>query len=98
MTFFDEVHPLGMLDTDASTSSSLIPPRSLRPHGSRDLSANYGSNLLITPPRRPIQRLPLGQPKKHYGTYEPMHDQFVTSVDKTTINLVRISDESESDN
>ena len=53
VTFIEEVCPMGIVDTDVSTSS-MIPPSSLRLQRSRGLSEICGRNLLITPPSRPI--------------------------------------------
>ena len=48
-------------------------------------------------PVGPIQRLPFEQSKKQTEEYESTHGHSATSTDKASINLVRISDESGSE-
>ena len=83
---------MGMVDTDAGTKSVTFSPSSSRPQGSRVLSDIQRRNLLVTPPRGPIFRLPVEQTEKETEEYESMHDKPANSADKSSVTIVRVGD------
>ena len=78
----------------ARTASAAISSRSLRPRGRRGLSEIQRRNLLVTPPRGPINRSALEQTEKETEEYESGHDNPANSAEKGSMPLVRFSDES----
>ena len=56
--------PMETTNTGARTASAAISSRSSRPQGSRGLSEIQRRNLLVTPPRGPINRSALEQTEK----------------------------------
>ena len=64
VTFSEGVCPMEMVDTDTRIASVAISPSSSRPQGSRGLSEVQRRNLLVTPPRGPINRLAFEQTEK----------------------------------
>ena len=83
-----------MVDTDTRIASVAISPSSSRPQGSRGLSEIQRRNLLVTPPRGPISRLSSEQTEKGNEEYAFEHDNLVNSADTRSVDLVRLSDES----
>ena len=92
VTFIEGVSQMEMVDTDAGARSSAISPTSSRPQGSRVLSDIQRRNLLVTPPRGPIFRLPVEQTEKETEEYESMHDKPANSADKSSVTIVRVGD------
>ena len=92
MTFIEGVSQMEMVDTDAGARSSAISPTSSRPQGSRVLSEIQRRNLLVMPPRGPINRLAFEQREKGTEEYELVHDNPANSADKSSVTLVRVSD------
>ena len=83
---------MGMVDTDAGTKSVTFSPSSSRPQGNRGLSEIQRRNLLVMPPREPINRLLFEQTEKKTEEYESIHDNPTSSADKSSVTLVRVSD------
>ena len=79
--------------TESATSSLNFP---LPPRGS-SLSVVHRRNLLFTPPRGPLNRLPAEQTEKNTVEHESLHSNSASRVDKSSVNLVRLSDESASE-
>ena len=86
--------PMETTNTGARTASAAISSRSSRPQGSRGLSEIQRRNLLVTPPRGPINRFALEQTEKETEEYESGHDNPANSAEKGSVLLVRFSDES----
>ena len=83
---------MGMVDTDAGTKSVTFSPSSSRPQGSRVLSEIQRRNLLVMPPRGPINRLAFEQREKGTEEYELVHDNPANSADKSSVTIVRVGD------
>ena len=81
--------------TGTRTASAVISSRSSRPQGSSGLSEIQRRSLLVTPPRRPINRSELDQTEKETEEFESGHDNPANSAEKSSVPLVRFSDESE---
>ena len=82
-----------MVTSDVRTESAAIPPSSPLSQGSRGLSKIQRRNLLVTPSRGPLNRLPAEQVEKNTEEYESIQDNPASNVDKSLVNLVRLSDE-----
>ena len=92
VTFIEGLNQLEMVDTDVGrVTSDLISPFKIS--RSRGLSENQQRNLLATPPRGPINRLPFEQTEKETEEYESAHDNTANSVDTRSVTLVRLGDE-----
>ena len=61
---------------------------------SRGLSEHQRRNLLATPGRGPISRLPFEQTEKETEEYESAQESPANSADTRSVALVRLSDES----
>ena len=94
MTFIDGICPMETTNTGARTASAAISSRSSSPQGGRGLSEIQRRNLLVTPPRGPINRFALEQTEKETEEYESGHDNPANSAEKGSVLLVRFSDES----
>ena len=65
VTFIDGTDLMEMVTSDVRTESAAIPPSSPLPQGNRGLSEIQRRNLLVTPPRGPLNRLPAEQTEKN---------------------------------
>ena len=97
MTFIDGVDLREMVTPGVRTESAASSPNSPLPPGGRSLSVMQRRNLLVTPPRGPLNRLPAEQTDKNTEEYESLHFNPAKNVDKSSVNLVRLSDESASE-
>ena len=52
-------------------------------------------NILVTPPRVPINRLAFEPTEKETEEHESVHDKPANSADKSSVSPVRVSDKSE---
>ena len=95
--FIEGVCPMEKVGMDPRIASAAISPSSARPQGSRDLSEIQRRNLLVTPPREPINRLAFEPTEKVTKEHESEHDNPASSADKSSVSLVRVSDESEAE-
>ena len=64
VTFIEELNQFEMVDTDVEDGSPVISSVLSRSRASRGLSERQRRNLLATPPRGPINRLPSEQTEK----------------------------------
>ena len=64
-----------------------------RSRGSRGLSEHQRRNLLATPPRGPISRLPFEQIEKETEEHESAQESPANSADTRSVALARLSDE-----
>ena len=94
MTFIDGTYPMETTKTGARTASAVISSRSSTPQGSSGLSEIQRRSLLVTPPRRPINRSELDQTEKETEEFESGHDNPTNSAEKSSVPLVRFTDES----
>ena len=94
MTFIDGICPMETTKTGARTASAAISSRSLRPRGRRGLSEIQRRNLLVTPPRGPINRSAPEPTTKETEEYESGHDNPANSAENGSMPLVRFTDES----
>ena len=94
MTFIDGICSMETTTSGAGTASAAISSRSLRPRGRRGLSEIQRRSLLVTPPRRPINR-PAPEPTdKETEEYGSGHDNPANSAETGSMPLVSLSDES----
>ena len=92
VTFIEGVITMELEDTDVRTGPAAISPSSSRPQGNRGLSEIQRRNLLVMPPREPINRLLFEQTEKKTEEYESIHYNPASSADKSSVTLVRVSD------
>ena len=91
MTFIEGSNQAEMVDTDVGDESPAI--SSTRSQGSGGLSEHQRRNLLATPPRGPVSRLPSEQTEKETEEYESAQESPANSADTRSVALVRLSDE-----
>ena len=94
VTFIDGSDQVEMVDTDGSSAISSVSSRS---QGSGGLSEHRRRTLLATPPRGPLTRLQSGQIVRETEEYEFVQESDVSQADIRPIELVRLNDESETD-
>ena len=75
----EKVCPTEVVTTDARTVSVAISPSSSRSQGSRGLAEIQRRNLLVMPPRGPVNRLPSEQTEKKTEEYESTHGNLASS-------------------
>ena len=95
LKLIDGTCPMETTKTGARTASAVISSRSSTPQGSSGLSEIQRRSLLVTPPRRPINRSELDQTEKETEEFESGHDNPANSAEKSSVPLVRFNDESE---
>ena len=97
VTFIDGVDLREMVTPGVRTESAAIPPSSPLSQGSRGVSKIQRKHLLVTPPRGPLNRLLAEQTDKNTEEYESLHFNPASNVDKISVILVRLSDDSASE-
>ena len=94
VTFIDGSDQVEMVDTDASPAISSV---SSRFQGTGGLSEHQRRTLLATRPRGPLTRLQSGQIVRETEEYEFVQESDVSQADIRSVELVRLNDESETD-
>ena len=77
---------------DGSLATSPVDSRSQRGGG---LSEHQWRNLLVTPPRGPLNRLSSEQLAKETEEYDFVQESPVSQADTRSVELVRLNEESE---
>ena len=80
MTFIDGSDQVEMVDTDNGDGSPAISSVFSRSQGSGGLSEHQRRNLLATPPRGPLNRLPSEQIAKETEEYESVQESHVNTL------------------
>eukprot|EP00944_MAST-04C_sp_MAST-4C-sp1_P007260 g7260.t1 len=90
----DQVEMVESVNGDGSLATSPVDSRSQRGGG---LSEHQRRNLLITPPRRPLNRLSSEKLAKETEEYESVQESPVSYIDTRSVDLVRLNEESGND-
>ena len=95
--FIEGLDQVEMVDTDNGDGSSAISSVSSRSQGSGGLLEQQRRNLPVTPPRGPLNRLPSEQLMKETEEYASVPESPVSPAVTRSVDLVRLNEESGSD-